>query len=116
MADYDVPHRHVGVHEKQLVAGQTDRVFFRAGGGTKSAAGWGNPIKQVEIMTDGVADIYVTLGEQQAPEVQGTMSWRIPSYAGSSVLTVQPSMFSPGGDLQVNLISTGAPTYSVSRT
>lgn len=116
MAEHEVPHRHVGVHEKKLTPGEVDRVTFRGAAPGDQRPGWANAIKQLEVISDGAADIYITLGVDTEPEVRGTMCWRIPGYAGSTVLPVPKAALADNGELQVNLISEGAPVYSVGRS
>lgn len=99
MAAYTVPAGHVGVHEKQLVADTVDTVTFT-----------GVDLPEVEVLTDGSADVYVAFGSV-TPTVAGTDCWRVPAGSVSAVIAPRTS-----GDTIVKLISAGAPTYSVGRT
>lgn len=110
MASYDVPNGHVGAHEKTLVASTVDTVTFLVGDG--STPGWGRAPTSVEVITDGAADIYVTV-DGSVPTVAGTACWRVPAYPGASVIDVHDSNLTD--PVVVKLLSAGAPTYSVSR-
>jgi len=99
MGSYTVAPGDIGVHEKKLVASTVDTVTFA-----------GRDLTEVEILSDGTADIYVRVGGQP-PTIAGSTSWRILSAMGSSIIPVDTS-----GDTIVKLISAGTPTYSVSRT
>lgn len=100
MANYDVPTADVGVHLKKLVAGQVDRVTFT-----------GRDLGEVEVITDGAADIFVRFGAGDDPAVGSGACWRVPAAMGTTILPVSTSK-----DTIVKLISAGTPTYSVSRT
>lgn len=100
MANYSVPANHVGVHAKALAAGVVDTVTFT-----------GVDLPEIEVLTDGTADIYVTFGASATPTVAGTQCWRIPTGSGSATLPIRTS-----GDTVVKLLSEGTPVYSVSRT
>lgn len=100
MASYTVPAHHIGVHAKQLAANVVDTVTFT-----------GVDLYEVEILTDGTEDIYVSIGATLIPTVAGTQCWRVPKGSASAVLTCDTS-----GDTVVKLISTGTPIYSVART
>ncbi len=100
MANFTVPAGHVGVHEKTLVANTVDQVTFT-----------GIDLTEVEVLSDGTADIYVSFGADVTPTVAGTQCYRVPEGTVSTVLTVRTS-----GDTVVKLISTGTPAYSVART
>jgi hypothetical protein len=99
VADYIVPATHVAIHAKTLVADTQDTVTFTSA-----------DLTEVEILTDGVADIYVRIGTGSAA-VEGTQCWRVPAGSGSAVLPVHTS-----GDTVIKLISAGTPKYSVGRT
>ena len=100
MASYTVPEGHVGAHQKQLAANTVDTVTFTA-----------TDLAEVEILTDGTAAIFVRFGAGNSPTVAGTNCWQVPSGSGSAVLIPHTS-----GATVVNLISSGAPVYSVART
>lgn len=92
-----------GLRGKQLSAGVADVVTF-----TQLF------LPQVQIVTDGSADIYVTFGAGEVPSVGGDRSWRIPAAAGSSSIPTHLSAQDiAGGDTVVKLISAGHPVYSV---
>ncbi len=110
MADYTVPNGHVGVHEKALVASTVDTVTYALG--TPGTAGAARVPQAVEVYSDGAANIYVTV-DGSAPTVAGTHCWRVPAVAGASVISVADAV--PGDAVVVKLISSGTPTYSVSR-
>jgi hypothetical protein len=97
---YTVPAGDVGVHAKTLVASTVDTVTFTSA-----------DLPEVEVLTDGTADIYVTFGSTKTPTVAGTQCWRVPAGSASAVLPVHTS-----GDTIVKLISSGTPGYSVART
>lgn len=99
MAEYIVPFSDVGVHLKTLVANQADTVTFA-----------GRDLLEVEILSDGSADIFLRLGGG-VPAVGAGNCWRIPAAMGSTIISVDTSR-----DTIVKLISAGTPTYSVSRT
>jgi hypothetical protein len=100
MATYEVPYGHVGVHEIQLTPDEVDIIRFE-----------GVDLNEVEILTNGTGDIYVTFGENVTPEYAGTMCYRISPGVASSVFTVRTS-----GPTVVKLLSLMDPIYSVSRT
>lgn len=110
MAEYTVTTAQVGAHAKTLVAATVDTVTFTLG--ATGTPGWGNVPKRVEILTDGVDDIYVTV-DGSAPTVAGANCWRVPAIQGSTVLSVADS--NPTDAVVVKLISAGTPEYSVSR-
>ncbi len=110
MASYTVPSGHIGAHAKTLVVSTVDTVTFALG--STSTPGWGKLPKQVEILTDGAADIYVTV-DGSAPTVAGTHCYRIPAFAGSTVIGVSDTNSLDA--VVVKLISAGTPVYSVSR-
>lgn len=99
MTAYTVPSGHIAAHAKTLVASTQDTVTFT-----------GADLTEVEIFTSGTAAIYVRIGTGSAT-VAGTDCWQVPAVAGSSTLPVRTS-----GDTVIKLISSGTPTYSVSRT
>lgn len=98
MAAHSVPAGHVGVYNKTLVASAVDSVTFVD-----------EDVAEIEVMTDGSADIFVGFGDV-TPTVNGTDCWRVPAAAGVSA-------FRPGtsGETVVKLISSGTPVYSVAR-
>jgi hypothetical protein len=102
MANFSVPAGHVGVHEKTLAASTIDTVTFT-----------GADLTEVEVISDGTADIYVSFGATTTPTITGTMCYRVPQATGGVmvVFSVRTS-----GDTVVKLISDGTPVYSVSRT
>lgn len=110
MGSYTVPNGHVGVHEKSLVAATVDTVTFQLG--SVGTTGWARVPKQIEVLTDGADDIYVTV-DGSAPTVAGTHCWRVPAVAGASVIDVHDT--NPVDEVVVKLISAGTPIYSVSR-
>lgn len=99
VADYTVPKGHVGIHAKTLIANQQDTVTFT-----------GVDLPEIEILSNGAADIYVHMGAGPAA-VAATDCWRVLPAMGATVLPVHTS-----GDTVVKLISSGTPSYSVSRT
>jgi hypothetical protein len=92
------------------MAATVDTVTFALG--TSGTPGWGGVPKRVEILSDGAADIYVTV-DGSTPTVAGTNCWRIPAVPGSTILDVRDAI--PDDAVVVKLISAGTPTYSVSR-
>jgi hypothetical protein len=110
VAEYTVTVAQVGAHAKTLVASTVDTVTFTLG--STSTPGWANVPKRVEILTDGAADIYVTV-DGSAPTVAGANCWRVPAIQGSTVVSVSDS--NPNDAVVVKLISSGTPSYSVSR-
>ena len=100
MASYTVPAGHVGAHAKTLVASTVDTVTF---------TGYDAP--EIEILSDGTEDIYVSFGSASTPTVGGTVCYRVPAGSASAVFEPRTS-----GDTVVKLISAGTPLYSVSRT
>lgn len=110
MANYTVPNGHIGAHAKTLVASTVDTVTFALG--STGTPGWARMPKSVEIISDGAADIYVTV-DGTVPAVAGTPCYRVPAFPGATVLDVRDS--NPVDEVVVKLISAGTPTYSVSR-
>ncbi len=110
MASYIVPAGHVGVHAKTLAASTVDTVTFVLG--STSSPGWGKMPRSIEVITDGVADIYVTVNGA-TPTVAGTDCFRVPAAAGATVIDVDGS--GAAAPVVVKLISAGTPAYSVSR-
>jgi hypothetical protein len=100
MANFTVPAGGIGVHEKTLVANTVDTVTFT-----------GIDLDEVEVLSDGTSDIYVSFGSSTTPTVTGSMCYRVPAGSASAVFTPRTS-----GDTVVKLISVGTPVYSVSRT
>lgn len=111
MAIYTVAMGKVGAHAKVLSAGVVDTVTF-ALGADQGVAGWANVPRRIEIITDGLSDIYVTV-DGSAPTVAGDGTYRVPALAGSTFIDVEDS--NSQDPVVVKLISSGAPTYSVSR-
>jgi hypothetical protein len=99
MASYSVAADHVGAHEKQLAPATVDTVTFAS------------DLAEVEVISDGSADIYVSFGAGNAPTVAGSQCWRVPAGSGGAVFQPRTS-----GPTVVNLISAGSPVYSVART
>lgn len=110
MTAYEVPSGHVGVHEKTLTASVVDTVTFDPG--DPGAPGWGRLPRSVEVLSDGAADIYVTV-DGSTPTVAGTNCYRLPASAGATVIDVRDSDATDA--VVVKLISSGTPVYSVSR-
>lgn len=110
MGDYTVPSGHVGVHAKVMVATVVDSVTYALG--SPSSPGWARMPLAVEVLSDGAADIYLTV-DGSTPTVAGTHCWRIPAMAGSSTFDVRDSVANDA--VVVKLVSAGTPTYSVSR-
>ncbi len=110
MANYPLSNGAVGAHAKVLTANTVDTVTFQAG--TPGTPGWSRMPKKVEVMSDGLADVYFTV-DGSAPTVAGANCYRLPALPGSLVVPVQDS--EPTDPVVVKLISTGAATYSVSR-
>jgi hypothetical protein len=111
VADYTVPNGHIGVHEKTLVASTVDTVTFALG--SPGTPGWARMPREVEVLTDGAADIYVTV-DGSTPSVAGTNCWRVPAMPGATVINVQDA--DPADEVVVKLISSGTPKYSVARS
>jgi hypothetical protein len=111
VAEYTVPAGHIGVHEKTAVAGSVDTVTFEVG--AASAPGWARRLpRQVEILTDGAAAMYVTV-DGSTPTVAGSHCYPVPAAAGSTVIDVRDANAIDA--VVVKLISSGTPVYSVSR-
>ncbi len=110
MADYAVPAGDVGAHEKTMVALTVDTVTFEVG--NEDAPNWGPLPKAIEVLTNGAADIYVTV-DGRAPTVKGTQCYRVPAQAGATVIDVTDS--NARDAVVVKLISSGTPIFSVSR-
>lgn len=111
MTSYTVQMGQIGAHAKTLTANAVDTVTF-ALGADQSVSGWGDVPKRVEIITDGAADIYVTV-DGSTPTVAGAGTYRVPALPGSTVIDVRDN--NPQDQVVVKLIAAGAPTYSVSR-
>ncbi len=111
MTAYTVAMGQIGAHAKVLTPSAVDTVTF-ALGVDRSVAGWANVPRRIEVITDGLADIYVTI-DGSAPTVAGAGTYRVPALPGSTFIDVEDSN---GQDpVVVKLISSGAATYSVSR-
>ncbi len=107
MATYTVTNVQIGAHAKVLGAGVVDTVTF-VQGGDHTVPGWNRLPKKVEVLSDAVADIYFTV-DGTTPTVGGANCYRVP--AGALSVDVAPI----AGEVVVKLISSGAPTYSVSK-
>lgn len=110
MASYTVPAGHIGAHEKTLVGSVVDTVTFVVG--DPGTPGWGRMPKSVEVLSDGTSDVYFTVNGS-TPTVGGTNCYRAPGYPGATVVDVRDSDVTDA--VVVKLISSGTPTYSVSR-
>ena len=104
MASYSVAASggEVAANDKTLVANTVDTVTFdQAVGG-------------IEVLTDGSAAVYFTI-DGTAPTVSGSHCYKVPSAPGSttSLVFMVPGWHSAVS--QVQLISSGTPTYSVIR-
>lgn len=110
MASYTVPNGHIGAHEKTLVASTVDTVTFALG--STGTPGWARMPKAVEVLTDGVDDIYVTV-DGSVPTVAGSACYRVPAFPGATIIDVRDT--NPNDEVVVKLISGGTPMYSVSR-
>lgn len=97
MASHTVASGAVGAHHKTLTASTVDTVTFA------------DDIKDVEIVSNGSAALYVTT-DGTAPTVGGATAHYLP--ASASVRTVR--VLGSSGTV-VKLISSGTPTYSVAR-
>jgi hypothetical protein len=111
MATYTVASGQLAIHAKTLAANAVDTVTFTIGD-PHGGAGWANVPKQVEILSDGAADIYVTV-DGSAPTVGGQNCYRLPAFAGATVIDVEDA--DPQDAVLVKMISAGTPEYSVSR-
>lgn len=111
MTTYTVAPGQVAVHAKTLAAGTVDTVQFTIGD-PHSGAGWANVPKLVEILSDGAADIYVTV-DGTAPTIGGQNCFRLPAFAGATVLDVRDANLEDA--VLIKMISAGTPEYSVSR-
>lgn len=100
MAAYTVPAGHIGVYKKNLAANTVDTVTFV-----------GVDLTEVEVISAGAGDIYVSFGADTIPTVEGTDCYLMPGASVSAVFTVRTS-----GDTVVKLISESAQVYSVART
>lgn len=103
-----VARNEIGVHNRRLIPGDVDTITFL-----------GVYLPEIEILTDGIDDIYVTFGVDPVPTVEGQHCWRVPAFPGSSLLPSR--VWARGGSLiypttVVKLVSGGAPGYSVSRS
>jgi hypothetical protein len=98
MASYTVAAGKIGVYAKRAVASTVDTVTFA------------EDVQEVEIVTDGAAALYVTV-DGSTPTVAGANTWLLPATASVRVLRAQVG----NNGTVVKLISSGAPTYSVSR-
>ncbi len=71
-------------------------------------------LDEVQVVTDGAADIYVEFGLDADPVIGGRRSWKVPATDGMATLPTRPS----GDDVIygqtiVRLASAGSPVYSV---
>lgn len=110
MAEYTVPAGHIGVHEKTAVAGVVDTVTFEVG--SRNTPGWGRLPRQIEVLTDGAADMYVTV-DGSTPVPAATNCYRVPAAAGATVISVADADATDA--VVVKVVSAGTPEYSVSR-
>ena len=111
VAEYTVPAGHIGAHEKTAVAGVVDTVTFEVG--STSAPGWAGRLpRQVEVLSDGAADLYVTV-DGSTPAAAASNCYRVPAVAGATVIDVRDA--DATDEVVVKLISSGTPVYSVSR-
>lgn len=110
MASYPVASGDVGAHAKTLSAGVVDTVTFQIG--SPGTPGWSAVPGAVEVLSDGLADIYVTVNGS-TPTVAGANTYRIS--AAHQAVTISVADSNSQDDVVVKLISAGAPTYSVSR-
>lgn len=111
MTNYSVANGNVGAHAKVLSANVVDSVTFQPG--TAGTVGWARVPKKIEVLTDGLADIYFTV-DGSVPTVGGSNCYRVP-IGGTSSLSVPVTDSDPTDAVVVKLISSGAATYSVSR-
>jgi hypothetical protein len=111
MTSYTVTNGGVGAHAKVLSANAVDTVTFQPG--ASGTPGWARMPKKVEVLTDGLADVYFTV-DGSVPTVGGANCYRVP-IGGTSSLAVPVADSNPHDAVVVKLISSGAPTYSVSR-
>lgn len=100
MASYTLTTGQIAAHAKTLAANTVDTVTFA------------DDCDMIEVLNvDGAAAIYFRV-DGSAPTVAGASAYVIPASAGSALEVQVPTA---GGTL-VKLISTGTPTYSVTRT
>lgn len=112
MANYTVAAGQVAAHAKLLTVSTVDTVTFQLG--STSSPGWAARLpKKVQVLSDGVADIYFTV-DGSTPTVAGSNCYRVPAVAAASVV-VSVADSDPADPVVVKLISSGAATYSVSR-
>lgn len=110
MAAYTVTVGQIGAHAKVLGAGVVDTVTFSIG--ATGTPGWANVPQVVEVLSDGIADIYVTV-DGSTPTVAGGNTHRVSAAHQSLQIPVDDGNAEDA--VVVKLISSGAPTYSVSR-
>lgn len=106
MASYTVSAGAIGKHDKTLVASTVDTVTFA------------DDLDRVEIGSDGVAAIFVTV-DGSTPTVSGDSTYKIPALASSSAgkLGVFRTIEVPtAGGTVVKLISSGTPVYDCCKT
>jgi hypothetical protein len=96
MAVHNIPEGGFAVHDKQLTANTVDTVNFS------------HDPQKVEVLSDGTAEIYVTV-DGSDPTVGGASTYKLPARPCVRVIS-HVSRIKP-----VKLISSGTPTYSVSR-
>lgn len=111
MASYTVAIGDKGVHAKVLAANVVDTVSWPVG--ATGTPGWMKTPKAVEVLTDGLADVYFTT-DGSTPTVAGGNCYRVPVGSTSSLIAPVDDT-DPTDGAQVKLISTGAATYSVTR-
>lgn len=88
----------VSVQDKTLTASTVDTVTFD------------EPVSGVEVLTDGTAAVYFSLNGS-APVVSGQSTYKVPAASSPTSVVVCVDH----GFTVVNLISSGTPTYSVTR-
>lgn len=99
MASYSVAAGKIGAYAKLAVASTVDTITFA------------DEVQEVEVSSDGAAALYVTT-DGSTPTVAGANTWVLPS--GGAWVRVLRAQVGNGGTT-IKVISSGAPTYSVSR-
>jgi hypothetical protein len=101
MANLSIATGTTALHEQQLVASTEDIVTFA------------DDLDRFEVMSDGAADLYLTIDGTPAT-ILGATTRRLP--AGTiSVREFAVPITNEAGTTKVRLISSGAPTYSIAR-
>lgn len=98
MADTVLAAGEIAAHKKLLAAGVVDKVTFDS------------DVERVEVISDGVEDLYFRV-DKADPAVDGRFAYRLPKGIVSSREVDIPT----SGKTEVRLISSGAPTYSVTK-